>query len=370
MPGRLRCSSFLIVLLAFAVIPSAPAQVEPPINVIFDTDMYSDIDDVLALAMLNALQDRHEVNVVAVTISTDDPWCASYVDLVDTFYGHPDIPVGSVRDGVTAAATIERVEQGTTAPVLQRVAYVQAESERRNPDGSLLYPHALANGTQAPEAVSLLRKTLAAQPDGSVVIIQVGFSTNLARLLDSAPDAISALDGATLVKKKVRLLSTMAGNYGAIFYDGKMHPKGQAEFNLFMDVASAEKLFDRWPTPLVASGFEIGMQMFFPAKSIEADYSYVAHHPIADSYRYYVNGSTRWPHDHATFDLTAVLYAVRPDRGYFSLSKPGKITVFGDGLSRFKAQPLGLHRYLILDASQRQRTLEAMVMLTSQPPSR
>src|SRR5258708_11169066 len=78
-----------------------------PFNVIFDTDMWGDIDDMLALAMLHALHDRHEVNLVAVTITTDDPWSASYVDLVDTFYGHPDVPIGLVRDGITANTTID-----------------------------------------------------------------------------------------------------------------------------------------------------------------------------------------------------------------------------------------------------------------------
>src|SRR4030081_2845521 len=71
-----------------------------PINVVFDTDMWSDIDDALALAMLHALQDRHEINLVAVTVSTDIKWCASYVDLVDTFYGHPQVPVGLAHDGI------------------------------------------------------------------------------------------------------------------------------------------------------------------------------------------------------------------------------------------------------------------------------
>lgn len=67
-----------------------------PVNVIYDTDIMSDLDDVLGLAMLHTLHDRHEANLVAVTISTDDKWCASYVDVVNTFYGHPEIPVGIV----------------------------------------------------------------------------------------------------------------------------------------------------------------------------------------------------------------------------------------------------------------------------------
>src|SRR4051812_11111497 len=71
-----------------------------PIRVIFDTDMWSDIDDVLALAMLHALHDRHEIKLLAVTISTDEAWCAVYVDLVNTFYGHSQIPVGLARSGM------------------------------------------------------------------------------------------------------------------------------------------------------------------------------------------------------------------------------------------------------------------------------
>ena len=108
---------------------------------------------------------------------------------------------------------------------------------------------------QAPEAVSLLRQTLAKQADGSVVIVQVGFSTNLARLLETKADAASPDDGPALVRKKVRLLSVMGGN----FADGK------SEFNLAKDVPAAVKLFHDWPTPIVVSGFEVGIALPFPA---------------------------------------------------------------------------------------------------------
>ena len=70
-----------------------------------------------------------------------------------------------------------------------------------------------------------------------------------------------------------------------------------------------------------------------------------------------------------TWDLTAVLYAVRPDDGYYSLSEPGVITVLPDGSSRFDLSANGKHRYLVLTAEQRTRTLEAMILLASQPPA-
>jgi inosine-uridine nucleoside N-ribohydrolase len=231
---------------------------------------------------------------------------------------------------------------------------IQVPSERRRGDGSFVYPHKIVDGSQAREAVSLLRQTLAKQADGSVVIVQVGFSTNLARLLETKADAASADDGPTLVRKKVRLLSVMGGN----FSDRK------SEFNLAKDVPAAVKLFHDWPTPIVVSGFEVGAALPFPAQRIEHDFTYVPNHPVAEAYRSYM----KMPYDRPTWDLTAVLYAVRPDENYFALSPPGTITVLPDGSSRFEASANGNHRYLIIKDEQRARTLEAMILLASEPP--
>jgi inosine-uridine nucleoside N-ribohydrolase len=271
-----------------------------------------------------------------------------------------------VHDGLNIEAFRNKYPS-VTWPVTR---YTEILSEEKR-DGSLVYPHLLIDGLRAPEAVSVLRKTLAAQPDGSVVVIQVGYSTNLARLLESGADRASPLSGRDLILKKVRLLSVMAGNFGDATMSGKVVPKGSQEFNLLSDVPSAQKLFSGWPTPIVASGFEIGLAMLYPAVSVERDFSYIKDHPIAETYRTYADeqkGPVKWPHDHPTFDLTSVLYAARPDRNYFSLSKPGRITVLADGGSRFDESEDGLHRYLILSDDQKARTLEAMVMLVTQPP--
>ncbi len=328
---------FLFSLWSLHFRASVFAQAPP--NIIFDTDMGNDIDDALALAMLHAFESRHEANLIAVTVTKDNQWAAPYIDLVDTFYGRPEIPIGMVRNGKTPESS----------------PMIQIPSERRRADGSLVYPHRILDGGQAPEAVSLLRQMLAKQADGSVVIVQVGFSTNLARLLETVADAASVDDGPTLVRKKVRLLSVMGGN----FADGK------SEFNLAKDVPAAVKLFHDWPTPIVVSGFEVGAALPFPAQRIERDFTYVQDHPVAEAYRSYM----KMPYDRPTWDLTAVLYAVRPDEKYFSLSPPGTITVLPDGSSRFEASPNGNHRYLIIKDEQRARTLEAMIILASEPPT-
>jgi purine nucleosidase len=359
--------SLFAVIFALIGVGTASAQVRhEPARIIFDTDMFGDIDDVLALAMLHAFQDRGEAQLLAVTISTDYRWCAPFVDAIDTYYGHGNIPIGIVRGGVSGDATWRKFP-----PTKPQTNYTKYVSSVRARDGSLQFPHKVTPDSTLPEAVALLRKTLASQPDGSVVIVQVGFSTNLARLLSSKPDSVSPLTGKELVQRKVRLLSVMAGSYAD--QNGKLSAHAKPEFNLVLDVPSAQALFANWPTPIVDSGFEIGMSMLFKGSDIDRKFETAKADPITETYRYTdpIFRSAETPtgrlHDHPTFDMTAVLYAVRPDEGYFSLSKPGKITILADGSSHFDASERGSRRYLTMTPVQRARALEAMASLVSQP---
>jgi inosine-uridine nucleoside N-ribohydrolase len=306
------------------------------VRVIFDTDMGNDIDDALALGILHALETRGETKLLAVTITKDNPYAAAFVDLEDTFYRRGEIPIGMVKNGKTPKDS----------------AMIRVPSERKNSDGSYVYPRRMALGA-APDAVAVLRQVLAREKDASVVIVQVGFSTNLARLLDSQADQSSPLNGAQLAAQKVRLLVAMAGHF----------PPAQPEFNVATDIPSAQKVFAEWPSPVVFSGFEIGQALLFPASSIERDFSWTRDHPVVDAYRNYM----RMPYDRPTWDLTAALYAVRPEANYFSLSPNGTVRVDDKGNTLFIASAEGKHRYLILDESAKARTLEALILLASQP---
>ncbi len=311
------------------------------VRLIFDTDMGNDIDDALALGVIHALQTRGECELLAVTLSKDNEFAAPFVDLVNTFYGRGNIPIGVVKGGKTPEDS----------------KYIRVPAEATGDDGRPRYPHQLRSGKDAPEAVSLLRKILAAQPDGSVVIAVVGFSTNLARLLDSPADAHSKLTGTELVAGKCRLLVMMAGMFS--------EQNRQKEYNVFIDLDAAKKVFADWPTPLVTSGFEVGQAIKYPAKSIEQDFRYVRHHPLREGYELY----QKMPYDRETWDLTAVLYAIRPDRGYFGLSPTGAIHVDDREITQFSPSEKGRHQFLTVDAEQIARVREALVQLASQPPS-
>lgn len=302
--------------------------------------MGNDVDDAIALAMIHALESRGEVKLLAVTVTKDNRWAAPYVDLVNTFYGRGDVPVGVVRNGKTPEDS----------------KMIRIPAERRRPDGSFVYPHKILDGRDAPEATGLLRRILASEADGAVTIVQVGFSTNLARLLESAADGVSSLDGRALVERKARLLSMMGGAF----------PDGKPEYNIKMDIPSARKLLAEWPTPIVASGFEVGLKILYPAASIEKDFRYAADHPIAEAYRLY----RKMPYDRPTWDPTATLYAIRPQGGYFSLSPRGNIQIDSQGKTKLTAAPGGEHQYLTASPEQRQRALQAMIELAGAPPAR
>ncbi len=319
-------------LLASGVIDEAPAP-PPPVPLIYDTDMGNDVDDALALAVIHALESRGECELLAVTITKDHTLSAPFIDAVNTFYGRGDVPVGAVREGVTK-------QDSKFTGIAER------------------YPHDLKRGEDAPDATALLREVLAGQADGSVVIAQVGFSTNLARLLDSGPDEHSDLNGRDLAAKKVKLVSIMAGAFKP--HNDRPHP----EYNVVKDIPAAQQLTTDWPTPIVYSGFEIGLETALPQDSMKFDYRYASPHIIEEAYRHYNNDY----HDQPSWDLTSVLYAVRPDRNYFSLSPKGTVTYDDQGITRFAEADNGLHQYLIADPAQRERVREVLSALASQPP--
>lgn len=303
-----------------------------PVPVIFDTDIGNDIDDALALAVIHALETRQEAKLLAVTITKDNRWSAPFADLVNHFYGRPGIPIGVVKNGKTP----------------EDAAYTKIPCQRQE-GGRRLYPRSIESGEQAEEASALIRRVLERQPDAGVVIVQVGFSTNLARLLSQS----GARD---LIQRKVKLLSVMAGQF----------PTGKPEYNVRVDLEAARKVFTEWPTEIVFSGFEIGLSIPYPARSIEEDFRWTAHHPIVDAYRAY----KKMPYDRPSWDLTSVLYAVRPHHGYFSLSERGWVRLDQNGVTRLEPDPSGKHRYLKVNEAQRAKVLEALVQLASMPACR
>jgi inosine-uridine nucleoside N-ribohydrolase len=302
------------------LVPRAGLAAGAPVRILFDTDMASDVDDVGALATLHALADLGEAEILAVGISSRNEDVGPCLDAIDTWYGRPDIPIGYQR-GLQAGYPKDTGKATESK-------YAEAVGKA--------FPHRLARSSDAPDAALLYRKVLAAQPDASVVIVSVGFLTNLKSLLDTPPDAISAASGEELVRRKVRLWVAMAGK----FPDGRFRD-GEGEYNLRVDTAAAQRVLSDWPTPAVFSGFEIGARVFTGQALRAAPEA----SPVREAYLRFNGLENR-----QSWDQTAILYAVRGADRYWTESEPGLCLMHAGLLTGYNewipTERKG-HRYLI-----------------------
>ena len=313
----------LIVILiasAFAVLSSSCSNSaktsSDAIPVILDTDMGNDVDDALALAMLNRYSDEGRIKMLGVMINKNDTASAECVDIINTYYGYGDTPIGVAEKPVDSSADGVNIND---------MNFVTAVSK-------MDFPRTVKDYSSLPSAVQLYRRLLASQEDNSVKIISVGFSTNLAALLDSQADDISPLTGRELLEKKVKEVCVMAGNFRGEGNDWF------SEYNVQRDIPSARKFFAECPAPMSISPFELGIELTYPGASIEKNLGYEGKNPVAEAYKAYLP----MPYDRPIWDLTAVLYAVEGEE-YFTKSVPGKAEIDENGLARFTQDSSGKH---------------------------
>ena len=288
--GVLNFAMIVLFLAGLALLVAAGGDEQPPkkepVKVIFDTDMYTDFDDVGALACLHALADAGECELLATVVNTRDSLSVAMCEIVNAYYGRPETPVGCVRGMGIGRDELNYKRFGSVVEKYARwVKYM--------------------NSSDAPDAAEVYRQVLSAQPDKSVVICSVGFLTNLRKLVETDRD---------LVARKVRLWVAMACK----------HPRGR-EYNSSRDWQSSKIAMGNWPTPVVFSDFDYGVNCF--AGKALAD-SGVADSPIADAFRAN-NCDFNGPAGRSAWDETAVLAAVRGVDAYFNAER-GTYRMVGD----------------------------------------
>ncbi|MEO5893066.1 MAG: nucleoside hydrolase [Ferruginibacter sp.] len=279
--------SLLFIFLFISIVSFA--QKQKPVNIIFDTDIAPDYDDVGAMALLHAFADMGEANLLAIISCNAFETTTPTISVLNTYFNRPDIPIGITKKTLPNKDCQQQWAQAIVAR----------------------YPHAIKSNDDAAEAVSLYRKILSSREDKSVTIVSVGFFTNLAGLLASTADEYSALNGKELVIKKVKELVSMAAR---IDKDGN----SGYEFNVQVDAAASQKVFTEWPTPLIISGFEIGEKILTGIRLIHNDT--IQGSPVKDAYEVALAkdkntiGRNSW-------DQTAVLVAVRGISPFFNYRK-------------------------------------------------
>lgn len=300
--------------------------------VLFDTDMGNDIDDMLALQMLFNYHKAGMIDLEGITISKCHPAAIEFVDAFCRYNGFEDMPLGYVYNGPNSdyehylKATLDARYEGK--PVMTPV---------RNIDSDI------------PQGHEKLLEMLNEQKDGSVLLIAVGPLTNISRLLQME-------EGREAVKKKVRRLCIMSGDY---------REGANPEWNVLQDIEASRVVYELCPVPLTSSGFEIGDCIRYPAESIEKDFGDPCSHPISVAY----SNFQQMPYCRQTWDLTSVLDAVEPDNGLFGHSEKGWIRVEPDGRTIFTADPAGLHEYITVTPENAAKVRDLLVKRVVEVPA-
>ncbi len=289
-----------VYFLALFFCLSAALQASEPVKIIFDTDMGPDYDDVGAITVLHALADNKECEILACLASDGYPTIAPTIEVFNRYFGRPGIPIGVAGEGAPDFSSSNHWNDSIVAKFLP--------ASKTNSD--------------YPSAVEVYRKTLASQPDNSVVIVTVGFLSNLADLLKSKGDKFSNLSGKELVKKKVKKWVAMAGGF----------PEGN-EFNVQKHAEASVYTLQNWPTPVLFSGFEIGRSIFTGGKVANQGDKLS---PVTWAYKYNLETyEGKKVENRQSWDHTAVLCAVRNPEKYFYVNGPGEFVVFEDGSNKW-----------------------------------
>ena len=288
-----------------------PAQKnQKPVAIIFDSDMGPDYDDVGAIAMLHALADSGHANILATVASTKYEGVAAVFDVFNTYFKRPGILIGVPKGN---ALNLKDFQHWTDTLLLK-------------------YPHHIKTNDEVPDATEVYRKVLSSQPDKSVTIVTVGFLTNLSALLQSPADKYSKLNGKELVRQKVKQLVCMAGKF----------PAG-SEFNVNRDAKASQFVFDNWETPVLLSGFEIGVKIKTGLPFIHDEI--IKNSPVKDVFRICIPMSQEDSAGRSSWDETAVLVAIKGYKPWYNIEN-GKMIVAKDGSNTWNTEP-SLHSYLV-----------------------
>src|SRR5471030_2870142 len=91
-PKRLnmRCKLLMIFLL-LTTVSYAQQNTQKPGNIIFDSNMGPDYDDVGAITILHAMADKGEANILATVASTKYEGVAAILNIFNTYFNRPNI---------------------------------------------------------------------------------------------------------------------------------------------------------------------------------------------------------------------------------------------------------------------------------------
>ncbi len=306
----------VIVVLMKIFGEKKPKKKEKTLDIILDTDVGSDCDDMMALAYLIYAKRNLSVDIKAITHSNTCPEGIPTIRALFRHLGEAVPPIGKPEGEI---ATYDKYAGAVTEKFADKECYAEAEN-----------------------AVSVMRRALTESFDA--VILGVGPMTNIAALLESAPDDISSLDGISLVRERCRKIVLMAGDFVS----------GKPEWNVKLDIPAMQTVVKKSPVPIAFLPFEVGHGMITGKPVMDA---FGEENPLSLSFTRFP-GTDKLGGRHSWDPATAV-FAVLGDSEYLTEGKPQTVTVTDEGVTLATPERGGMHTVISVNVREGESEADA-----------
>ena len=188
-------------------------------DIVLDTDVGADADDVVALAILSNAINKGIINCDTITCSTNRKDAPSCIRAILDFFKIKNIHIGQLNTPLKA--------------------------DKFDYYNSFIANKYLMDNSKE-DATKLLRRKLA--QSRNITLVSIGPLTNIKNLLTSKKDEISNLSGEELFSQSVKECFVMAGKFNGL----------EAEFNVEQDIEAAETFFKTVKCPIYVIPSEVG----------------------------------------------------------------------------------------------------------------
>lgn len=298
-----------ITSMSLAVIPAMTltgcSKNDNRVQIIVDTDVGNDCDDIGALSILGNAYKKNMVDIKAVTVCNRKLSTFHTTDIMLEQYGI-DCPMGWSDNE-------QPLPFGDGYARYVDDAYT-ARSERVS--------------KKIPSATKVLRKALANAKGKKIKLITLGMLNNIDNLLKSGPDKISKKTGKELFEENVSEMVLMGGRFDDQTY---------SEFNILQAKEAAVNVINNTSVPKTFVGWEVGEPVKTGATFYKSSGS-----PQRLAYDKYNDGNLRESWDPLT------MYVALIDCWKYSQPGTAEVQLVGDdAYTKFTPSPTGNCQYVL-----------------------
>lgn len=294
-------------------------------NLILDTDLGSDVDDVGAVALANIFHNHHLINLLCITHTTSDKYGPLIVEAINNYYNNSNLEVGVYNGPLFKDELIKNSYNEPT---------VNAFYHKHNSKEEMV------------DSIKLLRQKIANNKD--ITLVFIGQLVNLYYLMTSNGDEFSCLSGLELINQNVKEIYIMGGSFPEITEIKSDLING--EYNLLTALKESTYCLNNLKVKTTMIDYTLGKDINVGAKLVN---KYHDKNIVSYAYQRYIYKNQDC--SRSSWDLIAIYRACVED-DLFNEVGPGNIDIDEKGITKFQLSKKG--NFYILKANKSFKEIE------------